>query len=160
LCNPKNHGASALTILLPISTAASNPSNDWLARQAIRNEARGDSRTYISIDADTSRIAGYYSLASSAVSRKQVGGWLSRNAPEPVPVVLLGRLAVDNAARGTGLGGDLLTHALRNATLAANLVGARSLVAEAIDETAAQFYLHAGLRRSAVRADLLYAPLR
>jgi hypothetical protein len=72
--------------------------NDWLARQAMRNEEHGDSRTYISIDADTSKIAGYYSLASWAVSRQQSGGWLARNAPEPVPVILLGRLAVDRAA--------------------------------------------------------------
>ena len=78
----------------------------------------------------------------------------------PVPAILLGRLAVDQAARGLGLGGDLLTHAVRNATTAANLIGARALVAEAIDEIAARFYLHAGLRRSAARANLLFLPLR
>ena len=134
--------------------------NDWLAHQALRNEERGDSRTYVSVDADTLRIVGYYSLASWAVSRQQSGGWLSRNAPEPVPVILLGQLAVDQAARGLGLGGDLLTHAIRNATTAASLVGARALVAEAIDDSAARFYLHAGLRRSAARANLLFLPLR
>jgi len=134
--------------------------NDWLARQALRNEERGDSRTYVSVDGGAPRIVGYYSLASWAVSRKQSGGWLSRNAPEPVSVILLGRLAVDRAARGLGLGGDLLTHAVRNATTAASLVGARALVAEAIDESAVQFYLHAGLRRSAARSDLLFLPLR
>jgi hypothetical protein len=64
---------------------------DWLARQALRNEERGDSRTYVSIDADTGKIVGYYSLASWAISRKQSGGWLARNAPEPVSVILLGR---------------------------------------------------------------------
>ncbi|MCL2736117.1 MAG: GNAT family N-acetyltransferase [Propionibacteriaceae bacterium] len=133
--------------------------NDWLSHQALRNEEHGDSRTYVSTDAGTRRIVGYYSLASWAVSRKQSGGWLSRNAPEPVPVILLGRLAVDRVARGIGLGGDLLTHAVRNATTAAGLVGARALVAEAIDESAAGFYLHAGMRRSAARTDLLFLPL-
>jgi GNAT superfamily N-acetyltransferase len=122
--------------------------NDWLAHRALHSEQRGDSRTYVAIDADTSLIAGYYSLASWAISRKQVGGWLARNAPEPVSVILLARLAVNLSARGTGLGGDLLTHAVRNATAAADVVGARALVAEAIDEAAAQFYLHAGLRRA------------
>ncbi|MDR0783472.1 MAG: GNAT family N-acetyltransferase [Propionibacteriaceae bacterium] len=136
------------------------PLNDWLANQALRNEERGDSRTYVALDADTSRIVGYYSLASWAISRKESGGWLARNAPEPVSVILLGRLAVDHVARGTGLGADLLAHAIRNATTAADVVGARAMVAEAIDESAAQFYLHAGLRRSAVRADLLFLPLR
>jgi GNAT superfamily N-acetyltransferase len=114
--------------------------DDWLARRALRNEERGDSRTYVVIDAATSRIAGYYSLASWSVARKQAGGWLARNAPETVSVILLGRLAVDQAAQGAGLGGDLVTHAVRNVTIAANVVGARALVAEAIDEAAAQFY--------------------
>ena len=134
--------------------------NEWLVHQALRNEVSGDSRTYVSIDAGISLIAGYYSLSSWAVSRKESGGWLSRNAPEPVSVILLGRLAVDQTSRGTGLGSDLLTHAIRNANLAASLVGARALVAEALDDRAAQFYLHAGLRRSAARSDLLFLPLR
>jgi len=133
--------------------------NEWLSQRALGNEQRGDSRTYVTIDTDTARIAGYYSLASWSISRKQVGGWLARNAPDPVSVILLGRLAVDLSSRGTGLGGDLLTHAIRNATRVADVVGARALVAEAINEVAASFYLHAGLRRSAVRTDLLYMPL-
>ncbi|MDR0489322.1 MAG: hypothetical protein LBG99_08045 [Propionibacteriaceae bacterium] len=128
--------------------------------QALRNEVSGDSRTYVSIDAGIPLIAGYYSLSSWAVSRQESGGWLSRNAPEPVSVILLGRLAVDQTFRGTGLRSDLLTHAIRNANVAASLVGARALVAEALDDRAAQFYLHAGLRRSAVRSDLLFLPLR
>jgi len=90
---------------------------NWLAYQALRNEVSGDSRTYVSIDADTARIAGYYWLASWAISRQQSGGWLARNAPEPVSVILLGRLAVDRVFRGIGVGGDLLTHAVRNATM-------------------------------------------
>ena len=63
--------------------------NEWLAHQALRNEVSGDSRIYVSIDAGSSLIAGYYSLSSWAVSRKESGGWLSRNAPEPVSVILL-----------------------------------------------------------------------
>lgn len=58
------------------------------------------------------------------------------------------------------MGGDLLTHAVRSATIAAGVIGARALVAEAIDDNAATFYRHAGLRPSTVRADLLYLPLR
>jgi len=134
--------------------------NQWLVRQALKNEEHGDSRTYVSVDDSTGHIAGYYSLASWAVGRRQSGGWLARNAPDPVPVILLGRLATDLAFRGTGLGLDLLTHAVRMATIAADVIGARALVAEALDETAAEFYVHAGLRRSVGRQDLLYLPLR
>jgi len=134
--------------------------NEWLARRALRNEESGDSRSYVTVDTDTDRIAGYYSLASWAVGRRQAGGWLARNAPDPVPVILLGRLATDLTARGIGLGNDLLTHAIRNATIVANVVGARALVVEAINDAAISFYLHTGLRQSAIRADLLYLPLR
>ena len=133
--------------------------NEWLAHRALTNETHGDSRTYVAIDADTSRIAGYYSLASWAVNRRQVGGWLARNAPDPVPVILLGRLATDLTVRRAGLGSDLLTHAIRSATIAASIVGARAMVTEAINDTAAEFYRHEGLRPSAIRTDLFYMPL-
>jgi len=133
--------------------------NEWLAHRALANETHGDSRTYVAIDADTSRIAGYYSLAAWAVSRRQVGGWLARNAPDPVPVILLGRLAIDLTVRHAGLGSDLLTHAIRNATTAASIVGARAMVTEAISDTAAKFYQHEGLRPSVIRTDLFYMPL-
>jgi len=134
--------------------------NTWLAHQSLTNQANGDSRTYVSIDADSGRILGFYSLASGAVSRGQAGGWLSRNAPDPVPVILLGRLAIDLTAQGQGLGHQLLIHAMRAATGVAAIVGARALVVEAINDTAVKFYLHEGFRLSARRADLLYASLR
>jgi len=159
-----------MSVLKPRRVQADDPTGDfdcgveqlnqWLASQALKNENHGDSRTYVAIDDGTGRIAGYYSLASWAVGRRQSGGWLARNAPDPVPVILLGRLATDLAFRGTGLGLDLLTHAVRMATVAADVIGARALVAEALDETAAEFYVHAGLRRSAIRQDLLYLSLR
>lgn len=75
---------------------------DWLALQVLRNEEHGDSRTYVSGDVDTSRIVRYYPLVSWPVSRKHSGGWLSRNAPEPVSVILVGRLAVARPARRAG----------------------------------------------------------
>ncbi|MDO5672646.1 MAG: GNAT family N-acetyltransferase [Actinomycetaceae bacterium] len=136
------------------------PLNEWLSGQALRNEKNGYSRTYVFISPDTSLIAGFYSLSSWSVNRRMSGGWLSRNAPDPIPVVLLGQLAVDLCAQNTGLGRILLTHAIHNATKAADLIGARALVAEAVNEQAAQFYLHAGLRPSSSRDDLFFFPLR
>ena len=129
--------------------------NAWLARRALRNEASGDSRTYVSIDIDAGRIAGYYSLSAFSVAHADFGGGgPTRNAPDPVSVVLLGRLAVSVEARGTGLGRDLVADALANAEIGAAVLGARALVAEAIDEDAERFYLHLGLWQSSVRGDL------
>jgi GNAT superfamily N-acetyltransferase len=129
--------------------------NGWLAKRALRNEHSGDSRTYASIDVDTDRIAGYYSLAARSVTHAEIGGGrLAHNAPNPVSVVLLGRLAVSVDAQGLGLGRDLLSDALGNAQAGAEILGARALVAEAIDENAQRFYQHAGFWQSRVRQDL------
>ena len=134
--------------------------NAWLTTRALRNEKSGDSRTFVTIDTDTGQIAGYYSLAAWAVSHDDVGGgWLKRNAPDPISVVLLGRLATSLDARGLGIGRDLLADALANATIGARVMGARALVAEAIDDGAAQWYAKQGLTRSTVRPDLCYARL-
>lgn len=129
--------------------------NNWLANRAVRNEQHGDSRTYVSIDLDTGEIAGYYSLAAWSITHAEIGGgWLARNAPDPVSVILLGRLAISVHAQGFGLGRDLVADALRNARLGAGVLGARALVAEAIDETAEQFYTHLGFWQSKVRHNL------
>ncbi len=134
--------------------------NAWLTSRARRNDQTGDSRTYISIDLDTGRVAGYYSLAPWAVAREAIGGGrLARNAPDPVSVILLGRLAVATAAQGHGLGRDLLADALHNATLGASILGARALVTEAIDENAGRFYAHHGFTATKARPDLYVAKL-
>lgn len=134
--------------------------NTWLADRALRYEASGDSRTYVSIDLEAGTVAGYYSLAAWSITRADVGGgWLARNAPDPVSVILLGQLAVSVSAHGLGLGRDLLADALRNAQAGAAVLGARALVTEAIDETAERFYLHAGFWQSKVRHDLFAVKL-
>lgn len=134
--------------------------NDRLLTRSLRNERSGDSRTYLSIDLDTGRIAGYYSLAAWSVGHAEVGGgWPTRNAPDPVSVILLGRLAVSVDAHGCGLGRDLVADALTNAQAGARILGARALVAEAIDDEAARFYARLGFWRSTVRPELFAARL-
>ncbi|SOC88547.1 Predicted acetyltransferase [Curtobacterium sp. 314Chir4.1] len=112
----------------------------WLQIRAIRNEAGGASRTFISIDDETDRIAGYYCLAASSLQSAGVPGSLRRNMPDPIPVVLIGRLAVDLAFQGLGLGASLLQDALVKSIEASRLVGARAVIVNAIDDEAAAFY--------------------
>lgn len=118
--------------------------NDWLRKKALRNEKSGDSRTYASIDTDSGAVVGFYSLSAGSICRATAGRWLGRNAPDPVPVVRLGRLAVSVAAQGLGLGRDLVVDAMENAMVAAGFLGARALIADAKDEQAASFYRHLG----------------
>jgi predicted N-acetyltransferase YhbS len=90
------------------------------------------------------RVVGYYALAMSSVAHVNAPGRLRRGKPDPVPAVLLARLALDRAEHGTGLGGDLLIDALRRCVRGAREFGARAVVVDAIDLDAADFYRHFG----------------
>lgn len=111
---------------------------DWLKRFARMNQASGDTRTYV-VHRHLS-VVGYYSLAPGSVSRKQATARASKSAPEPIPIVLLARLAVDRREQGQGLGSALLKDALQRAYAGAQIIGGRAVMVHAIDEEAAAFY--------------------
>ena len=125
----------------------------WLRRKARLNEAKGGARTYVVCEGD--RVIGFYSLAASSVERQRVSSRVGRSMPEPIPVVLLGQLAVDFAYRGRGLGADLLVDAARRALAAADVIGARALVVQAIDDQAKGFYERFGFRPFSNREPLM-----
>ncbi len=127
----------------------------WLRGKARLNEARGGARTYVSCDGD--RVAGFYSLAASSVERRRVSSRVGRNMPDPIPVILLGQLAVDEAYRGRRLGSDLLIDAARRCLAAAGTVGARAVIVQAIDEGARAFYERFGFRPFSDREALMLA---
>ena len=108
------------------------------------NEAKGGARTYVICDGE--RVIGFYSLAASAVESRRLSSRVSRNMPEPVPVILLGQLAVDIRHQGMGLGVGLLGDAVRRSLLAASLIGARAVVVQAVNERAKSFYERFGFR--------------
>lgn len=120
--------------------------NDWLLRRALRSERERDSRTYVTCETTSGRIAGYYCLSAFSVVRSSAPGALARNAPDPVPAVLLGRLAVDRRYQSARLGSSLLHDAVLNATTAAERIGLRALIVDALDEGAAAFYARHGFR--------------
>ncbi len=124
------------------------PLDDWLKRRARRNELEGASRTFVVCTAR--RVVGYYSLAAGSVSHRVATGKIRRNMPDPVPVVLLGRLAVDHAWQGRGLGADMLRDAAIRCLAAAGIIGARAILAHAISPDAKAFYENHGFRPSPV----------
>ncbi|HEX5509800.1 MAG TPA: GNAT family N-acetyltransferase [Pseudolabrys sp.] len=101
------------------------PLDEWLKRRALRNEADGASRTFITCVG--SRVVGYYCLAAASVLHEAATGKVRRNMPEPVPAVLIGRLAVDRNWRGKGIGADLLRDALLRIIGAADMIGVRAV---------------------------------
>jgi GNAT superfamily N-acetyltransferase len=112
--------------------------DDWLKRRALRNESRF-SRTYVVGDGD--RVVAYYCISAGGVRREVAPAKLRRNAPDVVPVSVIGRLAVDRAYAGKGLGADLLADALRRVALASQTIGIAAVLVQAKDERARAFYL-------------------
>ncbi len=125
----------------------------WLQGKARLNEAKGGARTYVTCDGG--RVVGFYSLAASAVEKRRVSSRVGRSMPEPIPVILLGQLAVDTNYQGRGLGSDLLIDAARRALTAADVIGARAIVVQALDEDASAFYGRFGFRLFSDREPLM-----
>ena len=122
--------------------------NDWLRRRALQNQQSGASNTYVVLD--KMRVAGYYSLAAGSVARATAPGRVRRNAPDPVPVVVLGRLAIDQDYQGQGLGRALLRDAILRILQAADIIGVRAILVHALSEEAKRFYEGCGFTASPI----------
>src|ERR1019366_108188 len=116
--------------------------DDWLKRGARANRASGASRSYVACDG--ARVVGYYALASGAIIVENAPGRFRRKMPDPIPVAVLGRLAVDTAFHGRGLGRALFRDAAHRVIHAADAIGIRGIVVHAISENARNFYLALG----------------
>ena len=121
--------------------------DDWLRRRARQNQLSGASRTFVSADA-SGQVVAYYALASSAIAAAATTGRLRRNMPDPVPVVVLGRLAITRAYQGQGLGRALFHDAGRRVVHATEAIGIRGLLVHALTDQAKDFYLSLGLEVS------------
>lgn len=120
--------------------------DDWLKRRALKNQANGASRTFVACD--SSRVLAYYALASSAVTTAAAPGRFRRNMPNPIPVVVLGRLAIDRSLQGQGIGRALVQDAGRRVIQAADAIGARGLLVHALSADAMAFYERMGFEPS------------
>lgn len=122
--------------------------DDWLKKRALANQATGASRTYVVCAGG--RVVGYYALATGSVGHAQAPGRVRRNMPDPVPVMILGRLAVDRAWRGRDLGRSLLRDAVLRTLQAAKIGGIRAILVHAISDEARRFYEHYGFAASPI----------
>lgn len=131
--------------------------DEWLRKNATRNEASGASRTYVVCDGG--KVLAYYCLANGAVTHRESPGKIRRNMPDPIPVMILGRLAVDRSLHGAGIGKGLLKDAILRTLNASEIAGIRTLLVHAIDADAARFYRHHGFLESPSDSLLLMLPL-
>lgn len=131
--------------------------DDWLRRRALANQDTGASRTYVLAEGE--RVIGYYALAAGSVALLETPGRMRRNMPNPIPVMVLGRFALDLRWQGRGLGADMLRDAVLRTQQAANIGGMRALLVHAIDDRAAGFYLRWGFQPSPMTKLTLFLPL-
>ena len=131
----------------------------WLVERARQNQASGASRCFVVCD-EQKNVVGYYALAAGAVSLQDAPGRVRRNMPDPIPVIVLGRLAVHEDRSGEGIGQGLLKDALQRTLQVSDQVGARALLCHAIDEAAKAFYLKNGFIESPIHNMTVMLPLR
>jgi GNAT superfamily N-acetyltransferase len=120
--------------------------DEWLRRRARPNQVSGASRTYVVCE--NARVIGYYALASGAVTVHMAPGRFRRNMPEPIPVAVLARLAVDRTRQGQGIGRALFRDAALRILNAADVIGIRGIVVHAISDAAKRFYTALGFDES------------
>ncbi|BAY20573.1 hypothetical protein NIES2100_03150 [Calothrix sp. NIES-2100] len=120
--------------------------DDWLKRRALANQTSGATRTFVTCVENT--VVGYYALASGAISVESALGKFRRNMPNPIPVVILARLAIDSSYQGQGLGRALFRDASLRVVQAADTIGIRGIIVHAISESAKDFYLALGFNVS------------
>jgi len=126
--------------------------NEWLRKRAVKNEQNGASRTFVACNDNT--VIGYYSLAVGAVARDQASGKVRRNMPDPIPVMILGRLAVDRQWQGRRIGAGMLKDAVLRTLFVAEQAGVRAMLVHALSDEAKHFYLGYGFHESPV-ADMI-----
>ena len=120
----------------------------WLKQRARKNQLEGASRTFVVCAGN--EVVGYYCLAAGAVMRETTPGNIRRNMPDPIPVAVLGRLAVHVDRQGQGIGSGLLRDAIVRTMRLAEEMGIRALLAHALDHKAKQFYLDHGFVESPI----------
>jgi GNAT superfamily N-acetyltransferase len=121
--------------------------DEWLRRRARANQVSGASRTFVV--AEGARVVGYYAVASGGIGIASAPGRFRRNMPDPIPIVVLGRLAVDRGWQGHGLGRALFRDCCLRVAQAADAIGIRGIVVHAVSEAAKAFYLALGFEESA-----------
>jgi GNAT superfamily N-acetyltransferase len=131
--------------------------NDRLRSLALQEKRAGASRTYV-VCADHC-VVGYYALAAGAVAHLEATTRVRRNMPDPVPVILIGRLAIDSRFQGRGIGADLLRDAVLRTLRAAEIAGIRAIFVSAISESAKRFYEEYGFIASPANPQTLMITL-
>lgn len=130
--------------------------DDWLIKKALKNHKRNNTKVYVVCD-DNNKVIGYYAVAMGSVQRESALSSLKRNSPNPIPMVVLARLAVDEGYKGRGIGVGLLKDCVLRSVHAMNVVGGAGILVHALDDEAKAFYKRFGFNESPIDAMTLMA---
>lgn len=125
-------------------------------KKALKNHKRNNTRVYVVCD-DNNKVIGYYAIAMGSVQRESALSSLKRNSPNPIPMVVLARLAVDEGYKGRGIGVGLLKDCVLRSVHAMNVVGGAGILVHALDDEAKAFYKRFGFNESPIDAMTLMA---
>ena len=120
--------------------------DEWLKHRALKNEVSGASRTFVICQDE--QVVGYYTLATGSIEHRNAPGKIRRNMPNPIPVMVLGRLAINQQWQHTGMGRGLLKDALLRSLSVSKQAGIRALLVHALSEDAKHFYTRNGFLES------------
>lgn len=132
--------------------------NEWLQKRALKNQMNGASRCFVICDSED--VIGFYALAMGSIERIQASAAIARNMPENIPVMVLGRLAIDQSRQSQGYGSALLKDALLRALLVSREVGLAAILVHALSEHAKAFYQQYGFKASPMEAMTLLLPIK
>jgi GNAT superfamily N-acetyltransferase len=120
--------------------------DDWLKRRALKNQSSGASRCFVLCDRGA--VVGFYSLSAGGIHHENAPKPMRRNMPDPLPILLLGRLAIDRRHHNQGLGHALLRDAMLRSVRVAADAGVFAILVHALSEPAKRFYLSRGFVES------------
>jgi len=135
-----------------------NALNDWLQEKALKNERGDASRCFVICDHN--KVVGYYALSTGSVEHKETPSALKRNMPDPIPVLVLGRLAIDKNYQGQSFGKHLLKDCLLRVIAVSEHVAFKALMIHAIDEAAKEYYINFGFLESPTNDLTVYLPMK
>lgn len=122
--------------------------DEWLKKRALKNQASGASRCFVLSRSDDKKVIGYYTLSAGAISHEIAPKMMRRNMPDPLPILLLGRLAIDQSYQQKGLGSALLRDAMIRAMSVSRDAGVFAVLLHALSDSAKRFYLSRGFIQS------------
>lgn len=134
--------------------------NEWLKKKALKNHSTGISRVYVICAENTNQVIGYYCLSTGSIQRNTAPGAYRRNAPDSLPVIVLGRLAIDRAYLGKGLGVALLKDAIYRTENIARQVGVRALIVHVLNDDVRNFYTKFAFEASTLQPLTLFYPIK